>query len=49
MLPARSEMKNDKWKMENGKSVRDAEVVLFHFSIFHLPFVICHYLSFLSI
>jgi len=38
-------MKNDKWKMENGNAARIAEGVSPRFSIFHLSFVIFHFLS----
>jgi len=38
-------MKNGKWKMENGKSARNAESVSLPFSIFHFPFVIFQFLS----
>jgi len=36
-------MKNDKWKMENGKfqiGIRKAPILHFPFVIFHLPFFI---------
>ncbi len=45
VLPYHNTEKNEDWKLENGKwKMERREIVRGSFSIFHFPFVICHFL-----